>query len=61
MIQGYFRAANAFLEMKKLDEALNILYKVEDLEKQEELLNLKKRILIKKEEVQFCIKSNSKL
>ena len=44
MIQGYFRAANAFLEMKKLDEALNILYKVEDLEKQEELLNLKKRI-----------------
>ena len=47
--------------MKKLDEALNILYKVEDLEKQEELLNLKKRILIKKEEVQFCIKSNSKL
>ena len=43
--------------MRKLDEALEILDKVDDLDKQEELMNLKKQILLKKEEIEFCNKS----
>ena len=37
--------------MKKFEDALEILNKVENLEKQEELINLKKQIIIKKEEI----------
>ena len=43
--------------MKKFDEALEIINNVENLEKQEELINLKKQIILKKEETEFCIKS----
>ena len=55
--KGYYRAANSYLEMKKFEEALEILSKVDNLEKQEELINLKKQVLLKKEEVEFCINS----
>jgi hypothetical protein len=55
--KGYYRAANSYLEMKKFEEALEILNKVDNLEKQEELINLKKQVILKKEEVEFCIKS----
>lgn len=47
--------------MKKFEDALEILNKVENVEKQEELINLKKQIIIKKEEIEFCIQSTLSL
>ena len=39
--------------MKKLDDALEILNKVENLESQEDLINLKKEIFLKKEDIDY--------
>ena len=43
--------------MKKLDDALEILNKVENLESQEDLINLKKEIFLKKEDIDYNVKS----
>lgn len=56
--KGYFRVSNSYFYLDKYQEAIDILNKFEKINEESELVDFKKKIIVKQEELILNEKSN---